>query len=372
MRISERNLCWPWKRGATSVSLVLWLGLLVGCQSYGPATVPGDAFDYSAAIARSRSDQMLMNIVRARYVQVPNFLTVSSVIAGYTYQGGAGIQAQGALGNFDEEFVQGSANLGYIERPTITYSPLQGEAFSRRMMRNIPIDVLFALGQAGWPPDVLFRIAVDRVGNAQNMAFTAAEVAVNAEEQVANLTIYDRVINLVTEMQWAGDLEVVEKVTDGSEILRFSPEMSEENAGKVLEFKELVGLDPDRQEFRVTDSTTQLGADDVLVQSRSLLAMINFLSLGVEVPDADAVAGRVIVTPAFVQEAFKERGPIRILSSVERPSDPYAAIRYRGHWFYIEAGDHMSKRTFNAMQLLFELLAPGDTGAAPLLSLPTG
>ena len=275
---------------------------------------------------------MLMNIVRARYVQVPNFLTVSSVIASYTYQGGVGIQAQGALGDFDEEFVQGSANLGYIERPTITYSPLQGEAFSRRMMRNIPVDVLFALGQAGWPPDVLFRVAVDRVGNAQNMAFAAAEVALNAQEQVANLTIYDRVINLVTEMQWAGDLELVERATDGIEILRFSSGMSQEDSQKAREFKELVGLDPDRQEFRITDSTTQLGPDDILVQSRSLLAMINFLSLGVEIPEADALAERVVVTPAFVQEAFEERGPIRILSSVERPSDPYAAVRFRDHW----------------------------------------
>ena len=372
MRTSARCLLWSSRQFATSACIVLWLWLLGGCQSYGPATVSGDAFDYSAAIARSRTEQMLLNIVRLRYVEVPNFLTVSSVIAGYTYQGGAGIQAQGAFGTFDEDFVRGSANLGYVERPTITYSPLQGEAFSGRMMRNIPIDVLFALGQAGWPPDVLFRIAVERVGEAQNMAFSAAAVAENADEQVANLKTYDRVINLVTEMQLAGDLEVVQKVADGSESLRFSSEMSPESRRKVVEFKELIGLDPDRQEFRVTDSTTQREADDVLVQTRSLLAMMNFLGLGIEIPGADAAAGRVLPTPAFVQDVFKERGPIRILSSRERPRDPYATIRYRDHWFYIEADDHMSKRTFNAMQLLFELLAPGDAGAAPMLSLPTG
>ena len=108
------------------------------------------------------------------------------------------------------------------------------------------------------------------------------------------------------------------------------------------------------------------------MQTRSLLAMMNFLGLGTEIPDADAAAGRVIPTPAFVQEVFQERGPIRILTSGERPRDAYAAIRYRDRWFYIQADDHLSKRTFNAMQLLFELLAPGDAGAAPLLSLPTG
>ena len=70
------------------------LATLTGCTTWGPKTVPGDAFNYSAAIAKSRNDQMLLNIGRVRYTQVPNFLTVSSVIAGYTYQGGIGASGQ--------------------------------------------------------------------------------------------------------------------------------------------------------------------------------------------------------------------------------------------------------------------------------------
>ena len=156
---------------------------LVGCAARGPQTVPGDAFDYSAAISKTRSDQMLLNIVRSRYTQVPNFLTVSSVIAGYTYQGTLGASAQSGVGRFDENFIAGSVNLNYIERPTITYTPLQGEEFSRRLMRNIPVEALFSLGQAGWPTDVLFRIAVERFGKTQNMGFSVPEVVSHADER---------------------------------------------------------------------------------------------------------------------------------------------------------------------------------------------
>jgi len=80
------------------------------------------------------------------------------VIAGYTYQGNLGASAQSGFGRFDEDFISGSANMSYIERPTITYSPLQGEEFSRRLMKRIPMESLFSLGQAGWPMDILFRI----------------------------------------------------------------------------------------------------------------------------------------------------------------------------------------------------------------------
>ena len=113
-------------RSILKLGALVIVATLAGCAARGPQTVPGDAFDYSAAISKSRSDQMLLNIVRSRYTQVPNFLTVSSVIAGYTYQGNVGVSTQSGIGRFDENFVAGSANLSYIERPTITYTPLQG------------------------------------------------------------------------------------------------------------------------------------------------------------------------------------------------------------------------------------------------------
>ena len=68
-------------RGWLALALVLGL---VGCRSLGPTTVPRDRFDYSAAVQQSTTEQMLLNIVRLRYLQTPDFLTVSSVIAGYT------------------------------------------------------------------------------------------------------------------------------------------------------------------------------------------------------------------------------------------------------------------------------------------------
>jgi hypothetical protein len=354
-------------------ALVL-VATLAGCAARGPATVPRDAFDYSAAISKSRNDQMLLNIVRLRYTQVPNFLTVSSVIASYTYQGSLGAAAQAGVGPFDENFIGGSANLSYIERPTITYNPLQGEEFSRRLMRNIPLEALFSLGQAGWPMDVLFRIAVERFGETRNMGFVAPAVIAKAGEQANYLVSYDHVVNIIMELVDAGVVETIQTELDGEErpIVRFAESMSPELIEATAELKSLLGLHPDRNEFYVTDRIVGRTNNEIIIQTRSMLAVLSFLSMGVDVPEADVHANRVLETPAFLMDIIEKRGPMRIRVQKEQPEDPFAVVQYRDHWFYIDATDHLSKRTFGTIQLLFELLAPSGSSAAPLLSLPAG
>jgi hypothetical protein len=371
MRVTKhRNM---WCQAKLKLGVLIILVTLTGCAARGPQTVARDAFDYSAAISKSRSDQMLLNIVRIRYMQVPNFLTVSSVIAGYTYQGNLGVSAQTGVGRFEENFIGGSINLNYIERPTITYNPLQGQEFSRRLLRNIPVDVLISLAQAGWPMDVLFRIAVERFGETQNMSFSATKLVGQAGEQAENLTRYDHVVNSIMKLGDAGVVETVQSgVADETRLtVRFARSMSAEQMETAAELKSLLGIHPDRNEFYVTDHILGRAEDEVLIQTRSMLAVLSFLGLGVEVPEADANANRVMVTTDSLKSVIEKRGPMRIRTQKEKPKDPFAAIQYRDYWFYIEATDRLSQRTFATTQLLFELLAPSGSSAAPFLSLPT-
>ena len=72
--------------------------VLAGCASIGPATVPADRVDYADALATSWKAQMLLNIVRLRYADVPTFMDVASIVSAYAVQGQ--VQA-GVSGNFD-------------------------------------------------------------------------------------------------------------------------------------------------------------------------------------------------------------------------------------------------------------------------------
>ena len=87
-------------------------------------------------------------------------------------------------------------SVDFEERPTITYSPLSGQDFARRLLKTVPIEVIFALGQSGWSTDNLFRIAVHRFGDAENMSFAhiGSEQLFRAEAE--KLEVFDRVIQL--------------------------------------------------------------------------------------------------------------------------------------------------------------------------------
>src|SRR4029453_15279221 len=106
-----------------SALLTLCLGT-GACRAIGARQVPMDRFDYNAAVATSANEQMLLNLVRLHYSEVPVFLALNSVLTQYVWTGEVGVSGAGGENtNFPSWTAGGSANLRYIERPTITYTP---------------------------------------------------------------------------------------------------------------------------------------------------------------------------------------------------------------------------------------------------------
>ena len=68
--------------------------VVAGCAGIGAHRLPVDRFDYSAAIASSTNEQMLLNLVRLRYNETPIFLDVNTVIAQYQVDTRAGLGAE--------------------------------------------------------------------------------------------------------------------------------------------------------------------------------------------------------------------------------------------------------------------------------------
>jgi hypothetical protein len=125
--------------------------LLSGCAGLGPRTIRSDRFDYINAISDSWKEQMLLNIVKIRYGDVPIFMDISSVISQYSiesqFDARLGWNQSSNPGIFRNEALD--ATTKYTDKPTITYSPISGEKFARSLMTPIQPAAVMSLIQAG-------------------------------------------------------------------------------------------------------------------------------------------------------------------------------------------------------------------------------
>ncbi len=218
MQITELPTGQNFKSASYRCSLLITVALFLisGCAAQGAKRVPADRFDYNAAIAQSTREQMLLNIVRSRYLEVPVFLTVNSVLTQYEYDRSIGLGGIFETGSGTNDFITGNTNLRFSERPTITYLPVEGQEFSAHMLSDIPSEIIFAAAQAGWPIDIFMRIAIQRLGTAENMSFGEVPAGdtdskAQVESDFKKLKRFERMINLIFILSDSEIIEVVDK-----------------------------------------------------------------------------------------------------------------------------------------------------------------
>ncbi len=191
--------------------------LLAGCAHLGPPSVTVDRFDYSTAIADSWKQQTLLNIVKIRYTDLPVFVDVASIVAGYSLQ--TGVAVNGVLSS--ERAVQGNyGSVGgqavYTDRPTITYVPMTGEKFLRGLITPIDPKNIFFMLQAGYPADYILGLSVESLNGVRNRS-AAAGVVRQADPD------FVRALQLMREVQAAGGvgMRVEEDKVKGSTAVLF-------------------------------------------------------------------------------------------------------------------------------------------------------
>jgi hypothetical protein len=357
------------------------LFLISGCAAQGAKRVPADRFDYNAAIAQSTREQMLLNIVRSRYLEVPVFLTISSVLTQYEYDRSVGLGGILEFGRGTTDRALGDANLRFSERPTITYLPVEGQEFSAHLLSDIPSEIIFAAAQAGWSVDVFMRIAIQRLGATENMSFGEipasgdSDSKTQVESDFKKLKRFERMINLIFILSDSEVIEVQEVEEEGKSerYLMIAEEVAEDLRPRLDELRKLIGLS-NRNRFRITDRVTNIKDDEISIQTRSVMAMMEFMARGVEVPLEHLKDGWVIDYGLQSSEGEMAKGliPFTMHSSKNRPENVFAAVRFRDHWYYIDEADITSKRALSLIIVLFRLQAPTPSGAAPILTLPTG
>jgi hypothetical protein len=333
------------------------------CVSIGPKTIPRDQFDYGRAIANSGKEQLLFNVVGLRYVEAPIFVNVSSVINQYSLEGevALGAGANTSISGDNTLTVGGSGR--YADRPTITYTPVAGQEFARSLLTPISPEALFALVQAGWPPEVILRLTVRSINGIENEAAGPANRKPADPEFTELLRVWRRLRNARSlglrreGKQGEAQIIVYRSGHDVTNVVRAD-----------LDFlQETLGLDPDVDEYTLSYGLVPDEANEIVVLTSSLLEIMNELAWRIDAPPEHVEGGQ---TASTFTEHDPELGPlIRIHHAKELPEDAYVAVRNRGYWFYVDDRDVKSKRTFAIVQLMLSLTDAGDAARGPVVSI---
>jgi hypothetical protein len=351
------------------------VALVAGCTSFGSWVLTGERLNYNAALQITNDEQLLLNLVRLRYLDSTAFVEVGSITAQSSFQSGV---EGGRLPNSGSIMFGITGILNYSTQPTLVYAPLQGEDFIRRLMSPLTLERLVLLYHSGWSIQRLFSLCVNEINEIEN----AIHAPHPRPERVAEIRKFARVVELLGDLDARDGIDLLaEPQPEGATpryVLHVAADVLE--SPEAEELAELLDLQPGQAFYRLAypfaEPGKSPGRDTLYVETRSVLGIMSFLSQRVDVPKQDRENGRVdgipYEAPEFPQGQKLPGLPFSIKSQSTRPDQAAVAVRYRESWFYIDDADLKSKGTFSLLTQLFSLQASAILVTPPTLTLPVG
>lgn len=343
---------------------------LTGCITVGDRAIRTTRTNYNVALQQTEDEQLLLNLVRLRYRDRPLFLEATALTSQFAFAPSIGTSI--AVGTNGDTDGGASAGISFEERPTVTYVPLHGADYVKRMLTQVPIRTLILLDSAGWSSERVFRTCLQNMNGLDNASRAVGPTPAEAPQ----FRRFVEATRLLRAMEVQGSIELQYRTVGVESVPALVISPAARNSPEFREFTDLLGLDPDAGSYLVVPPDGPPAGDQIRLQPRSFSGVLYFLSQSVEVPERDLRAGRVTQTRDADGEPFDwaqvNEGLMRIRSSSDRPDDAAVAVRYRGSWFYIADSDPDSKSTFSLLAQLYALQSGDAQGVAPLLTLPVG
>jgi hypothetical protein len=271
------------------ILIVTWL---IGCHQAGPDSVRTARANYNIAIQQTSSEQLLLNLVRLRFQDTPYFMEVASVSTSFDFDASA--LASTSFPESEGKIYGFGAGIGYTERPTITYTPLQGDQFVTQLMSPIELNTILLLYHSGWSIERIFRVSLQSMNGLKN----APGASGPTPDYVPEYKDFRTAVKFLRQLQLQGVLDIGQATSDESNKPSVEIRIANKALGwdEVKQFCNLLGLEYDRTNFRLTTAVGGGGKDRIAVVPRSLMGSLFYISQSVEVQPEDERLGRVTVT----------------------------------------------------------------------------
>jgi hypothetical protein len=425
-RVSQQRTAINWLRVCTRPGTLFVVLFLSGCSTLGPQLVLNSHTEYNKAVEQVIQEELLLNIVRRRYYEAPQFLTISSINS--TMSTSAGVSAGSAFGNQGAPTTGNvGGNIGFSDSPTITFTPRQGNEILGPLTSRMSVLTIAKMAQAGYRFDFLLALMAEGLTDVRGPETgVGTDFRPGDKEFIEVIQSVGRLIDKgqlkVGTFSWNDpysditykreDITVENQLTaialgsgvgrfrsyDGGENYYFTdkhdypamwidPEARTSSDGKRI--IEILNLQPTplKRVWSFSPNRVVEGTDfenvpddprpEVRMQLRTFYSVLNLLAYGVNVPPKDEEERRAF-TKDLYDKAVSEGRAVDLSkkfvvhsSEGDRPENAFVAVKHRGTWFYVDDRDHASKRFFNATYDLFNMeIAPSSGGGGPILTVP--
>jgi hypothetical protein len=347
--------------------------LTSACVHIGPSRLKADQVDYARALGDAKKREILAAVIGLRYGDQPAFLTVSSIIAAYTFDttGGATLNAgSGSLPNY----ALATGSVSYSNHPTFTFTPTTGEAFASAYIRPLAPALVLPLAEGGIPIDLLLRITAQSVGGLQNGNALGGENSAGAPG-------FFELLRALRRLQLAGELNVESRQAEGKNgkggpmgvFLVMGATTSGESpqtAADLARVRKLLRLASNTRTYEIVygpSSTSQKG-DRIPMVTRSVLGILSDLGAQVQVPVERISDGSTKATVGLI--GGETRPTIIIHSGKAAPDNAYVSIAYGPSVYWVERNDFDSKYAFTVVQNLMALAEADTSSKAPVVTIP--
>lgn len=396
-------------RFLASAAAILLLTYLAGCAPVGPSLTRDLSVAYNEAVQEGGQRELMLNIVRLRYTDTPEFLEISNIATEMRIERSLGVGAEfGTVEGQTQSLGTASASIGYSESPIVTFTPRTDEKFTQQLVAPVSLDSLYLLIRYGWSIERVLLLTAEEINGLQNATSRESQSTDPSSGQrefgelcAALRTLTDdRMLKLEQYTSWepvsesipaeglaASDLLQAEaggyrlavhgdpaRLELSHAVKRYRltlrPTASETNEWATLQ--RLAGLGEGQTLFPLElaspDAAERGGSFSV--ETRSVLGVLAYLSHGVTVPPLHLEQG--LAEPESNARELAGR-LLKVHSSPTRPESAWLAIPYRDQWFYVDESDLNSRRTLGLLNSLMRLeIDAGASQNVPLLTLPLG
>ena len=364
------NMRWGFKRW---LAFTLCSLLLASCVSYrGAGNVSPSGYAYNQAIAQSKSEQLLLNLVRLKYRDAIVFMDIDGITTQHQYA--ATLSAE-TLFPF-RQAADGSSlitpGVGVSETPTIVYKPLDSSQFAQDLLAPIAPETIVLLANSGWSIERLFTCCVERLGALSNAPSASGPTPRLLPDNSKFRAVTERLRELQKQEKVRVELIPRDESETADTYLLVDARESEECA--VLQ--RLLNTDKCDKRFQLVARGGGLEGNEYFAQTRTVLGALYTLSHGVDVPSVHMVEALTTQSEAVSpdttswSEFLSRKFHVRVAS--DKPSAAAVKVFYRDHWYWIADSDLESKTTFNLMLFLLALQSAASDGASPLLTIDAG